>query len=96
MCTGIGAFDQLEIKVDASQFDGKIASVVGATEDALERFVRIMVLADELRGQARLNTATSRERCRTISTELLELFKIEDAYHLNHSLFAASKSVLGH
>ncbi len=85
MCPGIGAFDQLEIKVDAGQFDGKMPSTVAASEDALGRFVRIMVLADELRGQARLNTATSRERCRRISIEFLELLAVEDTYDLNAS-----------
>jgi hypothetical protein len=42
-----------------------------------------MVLAEELRDQARRNTATSRERCRRISVEFLELLNVEDTYHLN-------------
>ena len=58
---------------------------MAASEDALARFVRIMVLADELREQARLNTATSRARCRTISTEFLELLTVEDTYDLTDS-----------
>jgi len=45
--------------------------------------VRIMVLAEELRDQARRNTTTSRERCRRISVEFLELLKVEDTYHVN-------------
>jgi len=36
-----------------------------------------------LRDQARRNTATSRERCRRISTEFLELLSVEDTYHRN-------------
>jgi hypothetical protein len=56
---------------------------MAASDDAIRRFVRIMVLADELRDQARHNTATSRERCRRISTEFLELLNVEDTYHLN-------------
>jgi len=42
-----------------------------------------MVLAEELRDQARRNTATSREQCRRISIEFLELLNVEDTYHLN-------------
>ena len=49
---------------------------MGASEDALARLVR-MVLADELREQAPRNTASSREQCRKISSELL---KADDAY----------------
>jgi hypothetical protein len=45
--------------------------------------VRIMVLAEELRDQARRNTATSRERCRRISAEFVELLNVEDTYHVN-------------
>jgi hypothetical protein len=56
---------------------------VAASDDAIGRFVRIMVLAEELRDQARRNTATSRERCRRISVEFLELLNVEDTYHLN-------------
>jgi hypothetical protein len=82
---GIGAFDQPKISVDIRYFDGKIRSVVAVSDDAIGRFVRIMALADELRDQARLNTATSRERCRSISFEFLELLTVEDTYHLNDS-----------
>ena len=56
---------------------------MAASDDAIGRFVRIMVLADELRDQARRNTATSRERCRRISAEFLELLNVEDTYQLN-------------
>jgi hypothetical protein len=42
-----------------------------------------MVLAEELRDQARRNTATSRERCRRISAEFVELLNVEDTYHVN-------------
>ena len=58
-------------------------SVVATSDDAIGRFVRIMVLADELRDQARRNTATSRERCRRIYAEFLELLNVEDTYQLN-------------
>ena len=49
-----------------------------------------MFLANELRDQARLNTAISRERCRAICTEFLDLLFVERHVSPQQFLVAAS------
>jgi hypothetical protein len=54
---------------------------MGTAEDATQRFMRMMVLADDIRDHVRANTKTSREQCRAHCTELLTLLNAEDTYY---------------